>query len=107
LPVVVKLSTTWVSRHPLDFHILVGTHKRGWSQWRSWNASCAATNGDQPGHEETWQLVFDQNAERLFVRHEWHTKARGRGTLDEFLIQHGAAPKAWLALLLDWVTGEA
>jgi hypothetical protein len=63
--------------------------------------------GPAPADEDTWQLVFDQNAQRLFVRHEWHT-ARHAGVdefaLDEFLTERGAAPEALLALLFDRVT---
>jgi hypothetical protein len=77
---------------------------------RPWNVSFTAAHGDPaPADEDTWQLVFDQNAKRLFVRHEWHA-ARHAGTdeftLDEFLIQRGAAPEALLALLFDRVTAD-
>jgi hypothetical protein len=70
---------------------------------------CSA-RGPAPADEDTWQLVFDQNAKRLFVRHEWHA-ARHAGTdeftLDEFLIQGDAASEALLALLFGRVTAEA
>jgi hypothetical protein len=68
-----------------------------------------SARGPAPADEDTWQLVFDQNAKRLFVRHQWHA-ARHAGTdeftLDEFLIQRGAAPEALLALLFDRVTAD-
>jgi hypothetical protein len=66
--------------------------------------------GPTPADEDTWQLVFDQDVKRLFVRHAWHaTRHAGvdEFTLDEFLIQQGAAVEALLALLFDRVTAEA
>jgi hypothetical protein len=98
-----------ISRRPPGFHILAGTHKRGRSQWRSWNASFTAARGDQPRPMKTRGNVFDQIAKRLFVRHEWHAMRHAgtdEFTLDEFLIQRGAAPEALLALLFDRVTAE-
>ncbi len=69
-----------------------------------------SARGPAPADEDAWRLVFDQNAERLFVRHEWH--ATGHAGVDEFtvavfLTQRGAAPEALLALLFDRVTADA
>jgi hypothetical protein len=69
-----------------------------------------SARGPAPADEDTWQLVFDRNEKRLFVRHEWHaTRHVGMDefTLGEFLSQRGAAPEALLALLFDRVTAEA
>jgi hypothetical protein len=103
----------WVSCPPPGFHTLayMPTHKRR----RSPHAVLKrhfyrSAQGPTPADEDTWQLVFDQNAKRLFVRHEWHA-ARHAGTdeftRDEFLIQRGAAPEALLALLFDQVAADA
>jgi hypothetical protein len=53
-----------------------------------------SARGPAPADEDTWRLVFDQSAKRLFVRHEWHAMRHAgtdEFTLDEFLIQRGAA----------------
>ncbi len=49
--------------------------------------------GPAPADEDVWRLIFDQNARRLAVRHEW--QATGHAgvddyTVDEFLVHHGA-----------------
>jgi len=56
-----------------------------------------SARGPAPTDVDCWHLVFDENAKRLFVRHEWET-ARHSGTdefeIAEFLAQEGAAQAA-------------
>lgn len=53
--------------------------------------------GPGPADEDWWSLVFDREARRLLVRHEW--QASGQGGFDdrdltEFLEQAGGAQEA-------------
>jgi hypothetical protein len=69
-----------------------------------------SARGPAPADEDAWRLIFDRNAKRLFVRHEW--QATGHAGVDEFtvaefLTQHDAAAHALLALLFDRVTADA
>jgi hypothetical protein len=56
-----------------------------------------SARGPAPGDEDSWHLVFDGDAKRLFVRHQWETR-RHSGVdefeIAEFLAQEGAAPAA-------------
>jgi hypothetical protein len=77
-----------------------------------------SARGPTPAHDDVWRLVFDRNASRLVVRHEWqatghagvddHTVGYAGGVddyaVDEFLAQRGAAADALLALLFDGTT---
>jgi hypothetical protein len=69
-----------------------------------------SARGPTPADEDAWRLVFDQEAERLCVRHEWHAPGHvgvDEFTVEEFLTQGGAAPEALLALLFDRAAVDA
>jgi hypothetical protein len=68
-----------------------------------------SARGPAPAHEDIWRLVFDRNANRLVIRHEWQTVGYAGvedRTVDEFLAQNGAA-NALLALLFDRTSVDA
>ena len=68
--------------------------------YRSWR-------GPTPTDVDCWRLVFDPDARRLFIRHEWET-TRHSGTdefeIDEFLIQEGAPQAALIDRLRSMPT---
>ena len=67
--------------------------------------------------QDWWRLVFDTDANRLYVEHEWHhTDVRGRGETDQgrsemdvgaFLSRFGAGPEhRELVRLLSGLFGD-
>jgi hypothetical protein len=69
-----------------------------------------SARGPLPADEDTWRLVFDENARRFVIRHEWHAAGHAGMddyTIDEFLMQHGAAVEALLAFLFHRTAVDA
>jgi hypothetical protein len=69
-----------------------------------------SSRGPAPTDEDTWRLVFDPSAMRLFIRYEW--EAAGHGGVDEFeiaefLTQEGAAQAALIGRLFGRVLTDA
>jgi hypothetical protein len=69
-----------------------------------------SARGPAPADEDVWRLVFDRNARRLAVRHEWQATGHAgvdHHAVDEFLVQHDAAADALLALLFERASIDA
>jgi hypothetical protein len=65
-----------------------------------------SARGPSPADIDIWSLVFEPNAARLLVRHEWRaTRHTGVDEFEvaEFLAQEGAARDALLDLLFGQI----